>query len=275
MTGHIFSFLGFLAVPLVFLASDAVAVMPFSKTPAEIQMCQAVIYSRKVPNDPNWAHMHHYCDCVRFTNRALSIIGKKNQSDFGYYLTNAIDGCDYVLSHTTKDFKMRGEVHAQKGKALLLRGKHAQAAVELSQAIFIDPTLHEAFVSLSDFYIKTKNTKKALEVVTEGLRHNPSVRGLQRRYQELGGELPYPAPYVTADKAASAKENTPGPKEGNVPAPAVKGDGVLEKQDSAHSRQEMSAPPIIPVETENTPPPKSLEQSPTRSPTNPFCRFCP
>ena len=83
----------------------AQAVSDFGATPSEQAMCQAVIYDGRDTSDrANWGHMHHFCDCVRFTNRAIMKTGVERAHE----ISRAIDNCDYVLSHTKPDFNMRG-----------------------------------------------------------------------------------------------------------------------------------------------------------------------
>ncbi len=222
----------------------------FAKTPEEEAMCQALIYNNHDTSDhENWKHMHHFCDCMRFTNRAYAALG--NRQEVRYNLTNAIDGCNYVLSHTAPDFYMRAEVHLQKGKALMLDRQEEKAVGEFMEAIRGNPELAQAYMELADIQARNKKSGEALKTVTEGLRHAPDSKPLQRRYTELGGKLPYPAPIATApaesqvakpDAAAASASAAPGASTAATPAaPAAEPD----------------APPKI------------------GSPTNPYCRFCP
>jgi tetratricopeptide (TPR) repeat protein len=220
------------------------------KTPEEEAMCQALIYNGRDTSDRrNWMHMHHYCDCIRFTNRAYSAIG--NWNAVHGYLGAAIDGCDYVLSHTTPDFYMRAEVHLQKGKALMLDRQENKAVGEFMEAIRGNPELAQAYVELADIQARNKKSGEALKTVTEGLRHAPDSKPLKRRYTELGGKLPYPAPIVTA------------PVEPQVAKP-----------DEA-----VASTPAAPVEataaTPATPAAEPVSPPKIGSPDNPYCRFCP
>ena len=89
---------------------------------------------------------------------------------------------------------MRPEVHLQKGKALKLLGQEAKAINEFMVAIKGNPKLVQAYVEFADIHARNKKPGESLKTVTEGLRHNPGTKSLQRRYTALGGKLPYPAP---------------------------------------------------------------------------------
>ncbi len=92
---------------------------------------------------------------------------------------------------------MLPEIHLQKGKALKLWKKDGPAAAEFVTAINGNPKLAPAYIALSDLEADRGNKKDALRIVTEGLRHVPESVPLQRRYKELGGQLPYPGSMAT------------------------------------------------------------------------------
>lgn len=224
------------------------AVADFARTPQEEAMCEAKGYNRRDTDIGNWGHMHHFCDCVRFINRAYSLQGNKKRESLGV----AIGGCDYVLSHTRPDFYMRPEVHLQKGKALSLLGQDGKATNEFMEAIKGNPKLAQAYVELADIQARNKNPSESLKTVSDGLRHNPGTKSLQRRYDELGGKPPYPAPLEPvlvespAKPAEQAASTLASPGEPVAGAPAT------------------AAPAVEPVVA-----PK------IGSPKNPYCRFCP
>lgn len=242
---------GFLVcATLISLLQSIEAAADFAKTPQEEAMCQALIYDGHDTSDHrNWMHMHHFCDCMRFTNRAYSAIGNWNAVRGN--LQAALDGCDYVLKATTPDFYMRAEVHLQKGKALRLDRQENKAVDEFMEAIRGNPELAQAYVELADIQARNKKSGEALKTVTEGLRHAPDSKPLKRRYTELGGKLPYPDPVATV------------PVEPQVAKP-----------DEA-----IASTPVVPVEsTSDTPAAPAVEpvvQPKIGSPKNPYCRFCP
>ena len=231
---------------LLLVSVQALAVQPYAATPTEQAMCQALVYSRLGGRDQNSMHMHHYCDGLRFLNRAYSAIGDKQE--MRYNLNRAVGGFDYVLSHTQEDYSMRGEVHVGKGRAFKLMGKRVEAVAEFHKALRYGLESPDAYLSLADHYQETGNKQKALEMVTEGLRRAPDSKGLKRRYTEFGGKLPYPEP-IQSPRIETAQ-----------PLPEV-----------------VESPPTAPVVT-SAQTPESADKSamPTiGTPKNPYCRFCP
>lgn len=236
---------------LAFVACEpAWAYLPFGRTPAEDVMCKARIAGRDISDVRNWQHMHHYCDGLRFYNRAMA--STSNRMEFNSYIVTSIKNFDYVLSHTTSDFEMRPEIIAEKARALALAGRKAEAIMLYTGVVVQTPKYVPAYLYLADHYAGS-DRKKALELVSLGLRHNPATKSLQRRYAELGGKLPYPAPIepvpletpaakpVEAAASTSASPAEPAPGQSSSVAPVA----------------EPVAPPKI------------------GSPKNPYCRFCP
>jgi len=238
----------------------------FAKTPQEVAMCQAMVYDGHDTSDrDDWQHMHHFCDCIRFTNRAYSALG--NWDEMRYDLQLAIGGCDYVLGHTKTDFYMRPEVHLQKGKALRLFRQENKAVGEFMEAIRGNPELAQAYVELADIQARNKKHGEALKTVTEGLRHVPDSKPLKRRYSELGGKLPYPEPLVkespsAPEAAVPATPRSPSTEQQASPVPAA-----VTPQDSAVPATSAAKP----TDPDARPP----ETPKIGSPTNPWCRFCP
>jgi len=101
---------------------------------------------------------------------------------------------------------------------------------------------------------RLKQDKKALETISEGLRHLPDSKGLQRRYKALGGKLPYPAPIGK-------------PLEKVLPQSSEK----IEQPSGKHELTKMGSvvpPPPVPM-------PLPEISTPEDTKRNPWCRFCP
>ena len=233
----------------------------FARTPQEEAMCQAVVYSRDTSDHENWAHMHHYCDCIRFTNRAYSALG--DWYTMRVNLEVGIGGCDYVLRHAKPDFYMRPEVHLQKGKALRLYRQEGKAIAEFTEAIKGNPQLARAYVELADIQANNKKPRDALKTVTDGLRHAPDSRPLKRRYSKLGGKLPYPEAVV--QKAGPAPESSPPPQQA-LPEAAPPSTTAVEANPPALAADKPVDAPAAPTR---------IEPAKIGSPPNPYCRFCP
>lgn len=237
---------------LLLISMPAWAILPYAATPAEQAMCQARVYSRVDRSDPKrGGHMHHYCDGLRFIDRAYAAMG--NKQDMGYYLAESIGNFNYVLKATPEDYAMRGEVHVGKARALKLAGRQGEAAAEYIKALRYNPNSSAIYLALADFYQGTGDKPKALEMVTEGLRRNLNSKGLKLRYTELGGKMPYPEPLV-----AKAAESESAQQTGSAPAPTIITPPISGTPASPASEQAK-----VP---ENKPP--------MGTPSNPYCRFC-
>lgn len=243
------------------------AVPNFAKTPQENAMCQALIYNGRDTSDrENWMHMHHFCDCIRFTDRASAGWGRPE--DVKYNLEIAIGGCDYVLGHTKPDFYMRPEVHVQKGKALILAKKNIEAVNEFLLAIRGNPNLTKAYIELGRVQVRMGTKQEALKTVTEGLRFVPDSKALQRTYTELGGKLPYPEPLVKKTEPTPGVDTTPG-----VGTPSA-----THQIDISGTTTGSSTPAAITPTAAVEKPADAAALPPTPpkigSPKNPYCRFC-
>ncbi|NMF87372.1 tetratricopeptide repeat protein [Aromatoleum petrolei] len=235
-----------LALAVLAYGAPAGAVEAFGRTPQEEALCSTYVYgagAKDLGNRRDWQHMHHYCDCVRFRYRAIRTMGDK--ATFRYNLESAIDGCDYVLQHTTKAFIMRPKVHIDKGRALKLKGDKALAAQEFSTAIETDPTEVNAFNELSLLQEEGGKKAEARETIARGLRHNPDSIQLQKRYLELGGTKPFPEPIARVEPAPEEKAVEPDLPElqGLRPVePVIQVDAVTEHQDKS-SEGDQAGPP--------------------------------
>ena len=195
----------------------------------------------------DWLHTHHYCAGLNFLNRYYRA---RSASAKGSNLKNAQGNLQYMVTHAAPTYSLMPDVYLNLGVVYSLSNQTAQAITHFGKAIELNPRQPRAYNAMADYYAKIKQTARALETVTEGLRHNPDTRSLQRRYTELGGKLPYPAPIEPEQVAAPA---TP-PTEKTV-APFVQ--APVEQAEITPAPEPVSSPPGI------------------GSPKNPYCRFCP
>jgi tetratricopeptide (TPR) repeat protein len=129
--------------------------------------------------------MHHYCDGLRFYQRAMR--DRNDPPGLKFNINNATTNYDYILVHTSPGFHMRPEVLVMKGQLLELASKTLEAAQLYNEALKLDPKFSMAYGALGNFYAKTGSKDQALKVYTEGLKRNPRNRYLLARYKALGG----------------------------------------------------------------------------------------
>lgn len=193
-----------------------------------------------------WLHMHHYCFGMNNINRsyrARSALDKKGQ------LTSAAGEFGYMVSHLPPGSVLQADVYSNRAKVFLMLGDTTKAIQDLYKALEHNPRNIQAYLSLAGQFEKMSDKGKALQTVTEGLKHAPASRGLQRRYQELGGKLPFPEPYEK-------------PVEQNAEAETK----VVETPPATNQE---------PSSTEAEKPKPSDDKPAIGMPGNPFCRFCP
>lgn len=236
--------------PWVPTDSEMVSLPPFCKVKMKSGQGSADYKLWESTLGPDFLHTHHYCAGINFLNRYYR---SRSQQDKHFNLNNAEDNLRYMVTHAKPTFSLMPDVYLNLGVAYSLSNQTAQAITHFNKAIELNPRQPKAYNALSDYHVKSKQSAKALEIVTAGLRHNPDTKSLQRRYTELGGKLPYPesiepAPAVEAEAAKPEKPPTPAP-----------------------SSVEPAATPT-PTTTEAV---KSIDEPKIGSPTNPYCRFCP
>ena len=173
-------------IALVIISSDIVA-EEYAPTPEEIAMCEKRVYSRPGQNSPDWSHMHHYCDGLRYYERALRF--RNDKMLFNGSISASLGNFDYVLRATAPSFNMRPEVIVMRGRTLELAGKTFEAAQHYNDAIKLNPNFAMAYAALGNFYVSQKNQEQAKKVYTEGLRRNPQNRYLRSRVERLGGSV--------------------------------------------------------------------------------------
>jgi len=199
----------------------------------------------------NYIDLHHYCAGLNYVNRYW---GARKTQDRGFYLQRAMANFDYMVKAEKPDFTLRAELYSNRGEVFKLMRKPGEAVKDFNKALSINPGIVKPYLQLADLYVSSNASARALETVTEGLRHLPDSSALQRRYLELGGKQPFPEPIVTmvAEPVPSQPAELAPELETIIepnPAPAV----------SAGSE---------PVTTNASP-------APIGTPQNPHCRFCP
>lgn len=242
------------------LSAHAGAVEPWAPNDSEMAnlppFCKARMKSgSSSPDYKTWEntlgkdflHTHHYCAGINFISRYYR---SRSKQDKLFNLNNALGNLTYMVEHASPDYSLMPDVYLNRGLTYSLMKRHGEAMADMNKAIELNPNQAKAYNVLADYYASTQQKDKALETVTKGLQHNPDTLSLQRRYTELGGKLPYPAPIAPAPVEAEAAKTDETPAD-TPSSPAV-------------GTQEAAPPDVVPV----TP-------APIGSPKNPYCRFCP
>jgi tetratricopeptide (TPR) repeat protein len=248
---------GMLCTPAMALESGAITDAEYASLPplckvrltAGMGSPEYIAWGQSLGKD--FMHTHHYCTGLNSINRYYRA---RSALDKGFHLTNAAGDLSYMVGHASPDYSLMPDIYLNRALVYSLMKQHGKAVTDLTKAIKLDPRLAKAYNMLADYYSGTNQKSKALETVTEGLRHNPGTKSLQRRYTELGGKLPYPDPIqpapVDAAQAVVSPEKTEAP--------------------SASEKTANDAPASAPVE-----PAEPVPQSKLGTPKNPYCRFCP
>jgi tetratricopeptide (TPR) repeat protein len=232
------------------------------------QMWYDMVRNHPLLNDPRYAilrgadSLHHYCRGqaakIRFFKERNSVMKRR-------LLEYMVGEYIFMINHPQylpKNWSYMKVMHLELGNARMLEKKSAQAIRSFEQALSLDPAYLKAHIAYTDSLVDMGLKAKALAQVIEGLRHDPDTKGLQRRYQELGGKLPYPEPYKkSVQDAANAvsDESTVVPDKSQEIVPSV-----TEAQPIAAPEQDkIPAEPLVSPENEN------------KNSKNPYCRFCP
>jgi tetratricopeptide (TPR) repeat protein len=208
---------------------------------------------------PESGFNNHTCYGINFLNRYYRAKTSWQKRD---YLQNALGDFNYSVNHLSPGFKLMPEIFYYRGLTYRLMDRQAEAMGDFLKSIQLDPKYSKAVAELADLYDRNlSNRKKALELVSEGLRHNPASRELRRRYDRLGGKPPYPEPYAAPLAQDSPKTEPEALVPIPTPAPAA----------PTRPAAETPAPATATERAVGTP-----QQPATHgSPGNPWCRFCP
>jgi tetratricopeptide (TPR) repeat protein len=134
---------------------------------------------------PPFHTMHHYCNGLIRTNRAMLLARTRQVRK--YYLESSIGEFDYVLQRAPADFVMLPEIYTKKGENLLRLGMIGEGLNALERAIELKPDYWPPYAVLGDHFKQTGERAEALEWIKKGLAASPGSEPLQRRLAELGG----------------------------------------------------------------------------------------
>jgi hypothetical protein len=214
---------------------------------------------------------NHTCYGINRINRYFRTTRAWEKRD---HLTTALIDFNYSVGHLSPQFKLMPEILYYRGIVYKLQGRNPDAMADFIKSISLEPKYTRSVIELADIYDnKLSDRKKALEVVTEGLRHSPEAKDLQRRYEKLGGKLPYPEPYAKPAASPTTAEPAKTPEANSTAAPTT-----AAKPDVAAAPAQAPAAPKVDAPASVAKPDQPAARSPQPapgSPSNPWCRFCP
>ena len=264
-------FLLSLLLTLTLSSFSSHALEPFTPTPSEMAslppFCKAKMVSGEGSADyklwqgtlgPDFLHTHHYCAGINYISRYHRA---RSRQDKQYNLNNALTNLEYMARHAAPTYSLMPDVYLNLGVVNSLLNKTGVAITHFNKAIELNPRQPRAYNALADYYLKTKQSAKAMDIIVQGLRYNPDTRSLQRRYTDMGGKKPYPAPIVDTPEQVAAPAAT-------APAAGAEAAATTPASSGPADAGVASTPPAA-AAPETFPTPK------IGSPTNPYCRFCP
>lgn len=201
---------------------------------------------------------HHYCWAEIARYRYYRAKDKATRDDMAEAMVADLQFVLTKRSLLPPNWPYLPKIIVALGEGQLMAGRNAEAVQSFARAIEQDKKYAPAYHALADFWIKAGDKAKALDTVTEGLKHQPDNAGLRKRYKELGGKAPLPPPSSTKG-SGKAQEGGGSGKEG---APAQ---GTTPKKTAAPVD---TAPK--PVRAKPVPEAEDLKRQ-----ANPYCRFCP
>jgi tetratricopeptide (TPR) repeat protein len=134
---------------------------------------------------PTFHALHHYCNAILKTNRALLLSTTAQTRKF--YLESSIPELDYVINRAPKDFVLLPEILTKKGENQLRLNKVVLGMETLQNAIALKPDYWPPYTVLADFYKEHNHPAEARAVLEKALEHSPDAEAVKRRLAALGG----------------------------------------------------------------------------------------
>jgi tetratricopeptide (TPR) repeat protein len=150
--------------------------VPAGKNADEVARWQAVLGA-------TYQHMHHYCWGLMKTHRGVILAREQRVRQF--YLQSAIEEFDYVIERAPAEFLLMPEILTKKGENLVRLGKGPIAVFQFERAAELKPDYWPPYAQMSDYYKGVGDSKKAREVLEQGLSFSPEAPALKRRLAEL------------------------------------------------------------------------------------------
>jgi tetratricopeptide (TPR) repeat protein len=152
-------------------------VLPGGNNPTEIERW------KRVMGEGNFNHIHHYCNGLMLTNRALYLLGTAH--DRQEALSHSIKEFDYVIARVPGDFSLLPEILTKRGENLMRLQRTPEAISTLNRAIEVKVDYWPPYAALSDHYKEAGDIKTAREWLVKGLAASPEATALERRLRAL------------------------------------------------------------------------------------------
>lgn len=132
---------------------------------------------------PDLQHMHHYCRGLKKIHE--STFNCLDQTCRERKLAQAVNEFDYVLNHSTKNFKLRAKILFEKGNLLFTIGKRFEAVKAWNGVLKLRPDLIAAYLCLSKAYISFQRKDLAIRLIKKGIKMNPNSKILKKELAKL------------------------------------------------------------------------------------------
>ncbi|MBS3963212.1 MAG: tetratricopeptide repeat protein [Methylomonas sp.] len=128
-----------------------------------------------------YGHIHHYCEGLHALNRAYYLKEPFKSRE----LKTTIGGVNYVLKNAQKNFSLMPDLHTTKAQAYVLMNQPQDAINELNIAIEKNPKYSPAYYHLSRIYLDQKKKTEAIEILKQGISHNPESKLLTKKLDKI------------------------------------------------------------------------------------------
>jgi len=189
-------------------------------------------------------HLHHYCWALDRESTSWRVRDKTARDS---QLRYALGDIQYVLDRSTPDFMLLPEILNTKARILFSLRRDGEAVAALNQAINTKNDYVEAYIQLSDYYVKRGDKTQAVKLLEQGIENTENANKLIKRLEKLGKS------YQGTPGSARAQKETPRMTETKTETTEIVNTPVEPASATAPTPDQVQSPP----------------------PNNPYCRFCP
>lgn len=133
---------------------------------------------------PIFNAMHHYCNGLLKTNRAILLA--TNEQTRKFYLESSIVEFDFVINRAPASFVLLPEILTKKGENQLRLNRVVLGVETLQKAISLKPDYWPPYTVLADFYKDRGRPADARAILEKALERSPDAQAVKRRLAELG-----------------------------------------------------------------------------------------